>query len=184
VRGKVGQGLRFPLVRAPEGAYAIGIKIGRRSPWMCCPGGLDFTARCAHAGARYEFPDPERVYGEIAHRTSKYVTSGRARMVAGAAVPHRRCRARSARSRPPYTSGQFADELGALRHGYVERSSSHAERGRGGSTTSTPARKLKIWAGPVRSGPVGARTHPLPRFVTANPRLGVSTTCSAMPRRR
>jgi len=65
VRGKVGQP-SVPLVLAPEGAYAIGIKIGRRSMDVLL---VDFTGAVrARWSTEYEFPDPERVYGEIAQR--------------------------------------------------------------------------------------------------------------------
>ena len=65
MRGKVGQP-SVPLVLAPEGAYAIGIKIGRRSMDVLL---VDFTGTVrARWSTEYEFPDPERVYGEIAQR--------------------------------------------------------------------------------------------------------------------
>jgi predicted NBD/HSP70 family sugar kinase len=65
VRGKVGQP-SVPLALAPDGAYAIGIKIGRRSMDVLL---VDFSGAVrARWSSEYEFPDPERVYGEIAQR--------------------------------------------------------------------------------------------------------------------
>src|SRR2546423_727839 len=65
MRGKVGQP-SVPLTLAPEGAYAIGIKIGRRSMDVLL---VDFTGAVrARWSSEYEFPDPEWVYGEIAQR--------------------------------------------------------------------------------------------------------------------
>jgi len=65
VRGKVGQP-SIPLSLNPEGAYAIGIKIGRRRLETQL---VDFTGR-ARAGwsMDYAFPDPDDVLDEIGRR--------------------------------------------------------------------------------------------------------------------
>lgn len=61
-RGKVGQP-SVPMALNPDGAFSIGIKIGRRSMDMLL---VDFTG---HARERltlaYEFPDPDTLFPEI-----------------------------------------------------------------------------------------------------------------------
>ena len=65
VRGKVGQP-SVPLALAPDGAYAIGIKIGRRSMDVLL---VDFTGAVrARWSSEYEFPEPQSVFTEIAQR--------------------------------------------------------------------------------------------------------------------
>ncbi|MEF7616546.1 ROK family transcriptional regulator [Aquincola sp. MAHUQ-54] len=62
VRGKVGQP-SVPLALAPEGAYAIGIKVGRRSLDVLL---VDFTgAACQRASVAYDYPEPEAVTAAI-----------------------------------------------------------------------------------------------------------------------
>jgi predicted NBD/HSP70 family sugar kinase len=65
LRGKVGQP-SVPLSLNPEGAYAIGIKVGRRSLDVLL---VDFTgAACGRWSLAYAYPDPEVVLPEIAQR--------------------------------------------------------------------------------------------------------------------
>ena len=65
VRGKVGQP-SVPLSLAPDGAYAIGIKVGRRRLDTLL---IDFNGRpCARWSLDYRFPDPEDVLAELRRR--------------------------------------------------------------------------------------------------------------------
>ncbi len=65
VRGKVGQP-SVPIALNPEGAYSIGIKIGRRS---CDALLLDFTGKvCSRTTFTYDYPDPETVFPFIAQQ--------------------------------------------------------------------------------------------------------------------
>jgi len=62
VRGKVGQP-SVPLSLAPEGAYSIGIKVGRRRLDTLL---IDFSGQpCARWSLDYRFPDPEDVLAEL-----------------------------------------------------------------------------------------------------------------------
>lgn len=62
VRGKVGQP-SVPLALAPEGAYAIGIKVGRRSLDVLL---VDFTgAVCERSSMAYDYPAPDGVMAAI-----------------------------------------------------------------------------------------------------------------------
>ena len=62
VRGKVGQP-SVPMALNPEGAYSIGIKIGRRSLDVLL---VDFTAQVRERlTLAYEFPDPDTLFDEI-----------------------------------------------------------------------------------------------------------------------
>jgi predicted NBD/HSP70 family sugar kinase len=89
VRGKVGQP-SVPLTLAPEGAYAIGIKIGRRGMDVLL---VDFTGAVrARWSSEYEFPAPARVYEEIAQRVKairrKLGAAGQGRLTGiGVAAP-------------------------------------------------------------------------------------------------
>jgi predicted NBD/HSP70 family sugar kinase len=65
VRGKVGQP-SVPLSLDPGGAYAIGIKIGRRRLDTLL---IDFGGRpCARWSLDYRFPDPQDVLAELRRR--------------------------------------------------------------------------------------------------------------------
>ena len=65
VRGKVGQP-SVPLALNPDGAYAIGVKVGRRSMDVLL---VDFTGHVRERwSANYTFPDPDAVLAEIAQR--------------------------------------------------------------------------------------------------------------------
>jgi predicted NBD/HSP70 family sugar kinase len=65
VRGKVGQP-SVPLSLDPEGAFAIGIKVGRRRLDTVL---VDFTGKpCARWSLDYRFPDPEDVLAELRQR--------------------------------------------------------------------------------------------------------------------
>jgi predicted NBD/HSP70 family sugar kinase len=62
VRGKVGQP-SVPLSLDPEGAYSIGIKVGRRRLDTLL---IDFVGQpCARWSLDYRFPDPEEVLAEL-----------------------------------------------------------------------------------------------------------------------
>ena len=65
VRGKVGQP-SVPMVLNPDGAFSIGIKIGRRSLDMLL---LDFTGQVRERlSLAYTFPDPATLFPEIEAR--------------------------------------------------------------------------------------------------------------------
>ena len=65
VRGKIGQP-SVPMALNPEGAFSIGIKIGRRSLDMLL---VDFTAQVRERlTLDYEFPDPDTLFDEIRAR--------------------------------------------------------------------------------------------------------------------
>ncbi|HYP31607.1 MAG TPA: ROK family transcriptional regulator [Burkholderiaceae bacterium] len=67
VRGKVGQP-SVPLSLAPDGAYAIGIKVGRRRLDTLL---IDFSGQpCARWSLDYRFPDPGEVLAELRQRFS------------------------------------------------------------------------------------------------------------------
>ncbi len=62
VRGKVGQP-SVPMALNPDGAFSIGIKIGRRSMDMLL---VDFTGRVRERmSLGYAFPDPDTLFDEI-----------------------------------------------------------------------------------------------------------------------
>lgn len=61
-RGKVGQP-SVPLGLNPDGAFAIGVKVGRRSLDVLL---VDFAGQVRQrSSCTYDFPEPERVLGEI-----------------------------------------------------------------------------------------------------------------------
>jgi predicted NBD/HSP70 family sugar kinase len=63
VRGKVGQP-SVPLSLDPEGAHAVGIKVGRRRMDVML---VDFTGRIRASWAlEYRFPDPDAVLAQVA----------------------------------------------------------------------------------------------------------------------
>jgi len=65
VRGKVGQP-SVPLALDPDGAFAIGVKVGRRNLDVLL---VDFTGRVRErSSCDYEFPDPHRALVEIGER--------------------------------------------------------------------------------------------------------------------
>ena len=65
VRGRVGQP-SVPMALNPDGAFSIGIKIGRRSLDMLL---LDFTGQVRERRSlNYRFPDPDTLFGEIEKR--------------------------------------------------------------------------------------------------------------------
>jgi len=62
LRGKVGQP-SVPMALNPDGAFSIGVKIGRRSLDMLL---VDFCGQVRERSElRYEFPDPDTLFGEI-----------------------------------------------------------------------------------------------------------------------
>jgi predicted NBD/HSP70 family sugar kinase len=63
LRGKVGQP-SVPIMLNPDGAYFIGIKIGRRSLDLLL---IDFTGQVrASRALSYSYPDPHTLFGQIA----------------------------------------------------------------------------------------------------------------------
>ena len=65
LRGKIGQP-SIPMALNPDGAFSIGIKIGRRSLDMLL---VDFTAQVRERlTLDYEFPDPDTLFDEIRTR--------------------------------------------------------------------------------------------------------------------
>ncbi|MEP7297401.1 MAG: ROK family transcriptional regulator [Burkholderiales bacterium] len=72
VRGKVGQP-SVPMALNPDGAFSIGIKIGRRSMDMLL---LDFTGAVRERlTLAYAFPDPGTLFGEIEARLQQLTKS-------------------------------------------------------------------------------------------------------------
>jgi predicted NBD/HSP70 family sugar kinase len=64
-RGKVGQP-SVPMALNPDGAFSIGIKIGRRSLDLLL---LDFVGRVRHRSSLdYPFPDPDELFAQIETR--------------------------------------------------------------------------------------------------------------------
>lgn len=62
LRGKVGQP-SVPIVLNPDGAFSIGIKIGRRSLELLL---VDFVGKARERSSlSYPFPDPDTLFGEI-----------------------------------------------------------------------------------------------------------------------
>ena len=62
VRGKVGQP-SVPIALNPDGAFAIGIKIGRRNCDILL---LDFTGKVRErASVSYDFPDPQVLFAQL-----------------------------------------------------------------------------------------------------------------------
>jgi len=63
VRGRIGQP-SVPLSLNPEGAFSVGVQVGRRSLEVLV---LDFTGRICHQHVfHYEYPDPDEVFTHIA----------------------------------------------------------------------------------------------------------------------
>ena len=72
VRGKVGQP-SVPMTLNPEGAFSIGIKIGRRSMDMLL---LDFAGQVRERlSLAYAFPDPDTLFKEIETRLRQLTQS-------------------------------------------------------------------------------------------------------------
>jgi predicted NBD/HSP70 family sugar kinase len=72
VRGKVGQP-SVPMALNPDGAFSIGIKIGRRSLDMLL---LDFTGKVRQRSSlSYQFPDPDTLFVEIESRLQQLTQS-------------------------------------------------------------------------------------------------------------
>ena len=68
VRGKVGQP-SVPMALDPDGAFSIGIKIGRRSMDVLL---VDFTGRTRERlTLAYDFPDPDALFPEIEARLKR-----------------------------------------------------------------------------------------------------------------
>ena len=69
LRGKVGQP-SVPLALNPDGAFSIGIKLGRRSLDMLL---VDFTGAVrARRSLAYDFPKPEAIFKEIGLRLAEF----------------------------------------------------------------------------------------------------------------
>ena len=69
LRGKVGQP-SVPLALNPDGAFSIGIKLGRRSLDMLL---VDFTGAVrARRSLDYDYPTPDAVFGEIDARLAEF----------------------------------------------------------------------------------------------------------------
>ena len=90
VSGKVGQPA-VPIALNPDGAYSIGVKIGRRSLDVLL---VDFVGEVLdHVSERYAFPDPDYVFprvGErVAHAMAALDSAQQRRMVGiGVAAPY------------------------------------------------------------------------------------------------
>jgi len=89
VRGRIGQP-SVPIALNPDGAFAIGVKIGRRSLDVLL---VDFGGGVRQRSSlHYRFPDPERIFDEIGNRVEQLLDSlpkdQRARVVGlGIAAP-------------------------------------------------------------------------------------------------
>ena len=69
LRGKVGQP-SVPLALNPDGAFSIGIKLGRRSLDLLL---VDFTGAVrARRSLDYDYPTPDAVFGEIEARMAEF----------------------------------------------------------------------------------------------------------------
>jgi predicted NBD/HSP70 family sugar kinase len=85
VRGRIGQP-SVPIALNPNGAFTVGIKVGRRSLDVLA---MDFTARVRHRESLdYPFPDPARIFQAIQERLAAVLGQlGRhARRVVGVGV--------------------------------------------------------------------------------------------------
>jgi predicted NBD/HSP70 family sugar kinase len=72
IRGRVGQP-SVPMALNPDGAFSIGVKIGRRSLDMLL---LDFTGQVRERSElKYDFPDPDTLFVDIKQRLRKLVLS-------------------------------------------------------------------------------------------------------------
>lgn len=72
LRGKVGQP-SVPMALNPDGAFSIGIQIGRRSMKMVL---LDFSGQVRERmSLTYAFPDPDTLFGEIQMRLDQLTQS-------------------------------------------------------------------------------------------------------------
>ena len=78
LRGKVGQP-SVPIALNPQGAFSIGIKIGRRSMDVLL---MDFVGQpMERASVSYPFPDPDTLFAEIERQLqSMYARLGPARL--------------------------------------------------------------------------------------------------------
>jgi predicted NBD/HSP70 family sugar kinase len=108
LKGKVGQPLQ-PFLLNPEGAYAIGIKVGRRSSNVLC---LDFSG---HPKARqtevYAYPDPEQVIAAAKaglQDVAKGLNAAQRRKIAGIGIA------------TPFEMWNWSQEVGAP-EGVLER---------------------------------------------------------------
>jgi predicted NBD/HSP70 family sugar kinase len=86
VRGKVGQP-SVPMALNPDGAFSIGIEIGRRSLDMLL---VDFSGQVRERlSLDYPFPDPDRLFDEIARRLKalrKALGPARSRLLHGVGI--------------------------------------------------------------------------------------------------
>jgi len=99
VRGRVGQP-SVPLSLNPEGAYFLGLKIGRRSADLVL---VDFLGRiCAHRHQNYAYPVPDETIAFARLATSEVIASlgERVEKIAGAGVAL------------PFELWSWADEVG------------------------------------------------------------------------
>ena len=135
LRGKVGQP-SVPLALNPDGAFAIGIKIGRRSLDVLL---VDFTGQARQRlSLDYPFPDPDQLFDEIDLRLKALVKAAgpqRMRSASRASASPRRCRwaagrrcsawTRSAREvapdRHPRARGRAHQAAGATGQGHGRR---------------------------------------------------------------
>src|SRR6185295_2288932 len=89
VRGKIGQP-SVPMALNPDGAYSIGIKIGRRSLDVLL---VDFAAQVRERLVLdYQFPDPDSLFDEIRTRVltlRKTLGTKRAQLLHGVCVTAR-----------------------------------------------------------------------------------------------
>ncbi|MEY4748902.1 MAG: hypothetical protein RIQ60_1116 [Pseudomonadota bacterium] len=68
VRGRIGQP-SVPIALNPDGAFSIGVKIGRRSLDVLL---VDFTGQVRErASLSYEYPDPLTLFDALAHRVAQ-----------------------------------------------------------------------------------------------------------------
>lgn len=86
LRGKVGQP-SVPIALDPDGAFSIGIKIGRRNLDVLL---IDFVGRTrARSSLSYTFPDPDTLFGEIERQLALLRTElgeARAKRISGIGI--------------------------------------------------------------------------------------------------
>src|ERR1700744_111575 len=68
VRGRIGQP-SVPIALRPDGAYTIGVKVGRRSLDVLA---MDFTGRiCSRDVVDYAYPDPQQLFPALEGRLAR-----------------------------------------------------------------------------------------------------------------
>ena len=85
LRGRIGQP-SVPIALNPDGAYALGVKVGRRSMDVLL---IDFTGQVRQrSSVRYDFPDPDSLFDQLRGMTQRCIASlgSRAERLCGVGV--------------------------------------------------------------------------------------------------